>query len=147
MWKAITSALQKAAQQMQQRDPVVISSSIKQSVRHFHMLGAVAPFAAASSGANTFLLLTKAMAKFLKIYLLLLFLRVLLSWFPAFNWERQPWLALRQMTDPYLNLYRGLVPPLLGTIDFTPLLGFFILQYLSGVLESGASEDELDEWW
>ena len=32
------------------------------------------------------------------------------------------------MTDPYLNLYRGLVPPLLGTIDFTPLLGFFILQ-------------------
>ena len=54
---------------------------------------------------------------------------------------------LLQMTDPYLNLYRGLVPPLLGTIDFTPLLGFFILQYLSGVLESGASEDELDEWW
>ena len=51
-----------------------------------------------------------------------------------------------QMTDPYLNLYRGLVPPLLGTIDFTPLLGFFILQYISGVLESGAAEDELDEW-
>lgn len=54
---------------------------------------------------------------------------------------------LVQMTDPYLNLYRGLVPPLLGTIDFTPLLGFFILQYISGVLESGAAEDELDEWW
>ena len=32
-----------------------------------------------------------------QIYLLLLFLRVLLSWFPAFNWERQPWLALRQV--------------------------------------------------
>ncbi len=24
----------------------------------------------------------------------------------------------RQVTDPYLNLFRGLVPPLLGTIDF-----------------------------
>jgi uncharacterized protein YggT (Ycf19 family) len=33
----------------------------------------------------------------MQIYLLLLFLRVLLSWFPAFNWERQPWLALRQV--------------------------------------------------
>lgn len=33
----------------------------------------------------------------LQIYLLLLFLRVLLSWFPAFNWERQPWLGLRQV--------------------------------------------------
>ena len=32
----------------------------------------------------------------MQLYLLLLFLRVLLSWFPAFNWERQPWLTLRQ---------------------------------------------------
>lgn len=24
-----------------------------------------------------------------------------------------------QVTDPYLNLFRGLVPPLLGTIDFS----------------------------
>ena len=38
-----------------------------------------------------------------QIYLLLLFLRVLLSWFPAFNWERQPWLGLRQVHSP-LNL-------------------------------------------
>ncbi|CAL5226826.1 g9689 [Coccomyxa viridis] len=146
--KAVSSAMQRTAERLQQQpDAAVLNKSIKQSVRHFHMLGAIAPFAAASGGANTFLLLTKAMARFIKIYLLLLFLRVLLSWFPAFNWERQPWLGLRQMTDPYLNLYRGLVPPLLGTIDFTPLLGFFILQYISGVLESGAAEDELDEWW
>ena len=58
-----------------------------------------------------------------------------------------PLVSCVQMTDPYLNLYRGLVPPLLGTIDFTPLLGFFILQYLSGVLESGSAEDEMEEWW
>ena len=45
----------------------------------------------------------------MQTYLLLLFLRVLLSWFPAFNWERQPWLTLRQMTDPYLQLFRGKV--------------------------------------
>ena len=31
------------------------------------MLGAIAPFAAASGGANTFLLLTKAMARFIKV--------------------------------------------------------------------------------
>lgn len=33
----------------------------------------------------------------LQLYLLLLFLRVLLSWFPAFGWDKQPWLALRQV--------------------------------------------------
>jgi len=47
-----------------------------------------------------------------------------------------------QVTDPYLNLFRGLVPPLLGTIDFTPLFGFLILQFLAGALDIG-SEDEL----
>jgi hypothetical protein len=60
-------SIQQCDVQMQERDPAVINSGIKQSVRHFHMLGVIAPFAAASSGANTFLLLTKAMAKFLKV--------------------------------------------------------------------------------
>lgn len=32
-----------------------------------------------------------------QLYLLLLFLRVLLSWFPTFDWMQQPWLALRQV--------------------------------------------------
>lgn len=83
----------------------------------------------------------------LQTYLLLLFLRVLLSWFPAFNWERQPWLTLRQMTDPYLQLFRGIIPPLLGMIDFTPLLGFFILQWLSGLLQGLTMEDEIEGYW
>ena len=83
----------------------------------------------------------------LQTYLLLLFLRVLLSWFPAFNWERQPWLTLRQMTDPYLQLFRGLIPPLLGMIDFTPLLGFFILQWIHGELAGATMEDDIEEYW
>jgi YggT family protein len=52
------------------------------------------------------------------------------------------------MTDPYLNLFRGLVPPLLGTIDFTPLLGFLILQFLQGALENAASSGDPEaEYW
>ena len=37
------------------------------------------------------------------------------------NWELVSTLMtskFAQVTDPYLNLFRGLVPPLLGTIDF-----------------------------
>ena len=37
----------------------MVNAGIRQSVRHMHMLGVIAPFAAASSGANTFLLLTQ----------------------------------------------------------------------------------------
>ena len=104
----------------------------------------VLPLAAisATGSASVFLLFTRAVASFMKLYLLLLFVRVLLSWFPQFNWEQQPWLTLRQLTDPYLNIFRGLVPPLLGQVDLTPLLGFWILQYLAGMLDVGSFSDE-----
>lgn len=49
-----------------------------------------------------------------------------------------------QVTDPYLKLFSGLVPPLLGSIDLTPLLGFFILQFLAGALD--VADDESKYW-
>lgn len=88
-------------------------------------------------------IISSAIASFVKIYLLLLFLRVLLTWFPNFDWVGQPWNTLRQVTDPYLNIFRGIIPPLLGQIDFTPILGFIVLQFLSTVLDvqgGGGSE-------
>lgn len=33
-----------------------------------------------------------------------------------------------QITEPYLQIYRGILPPLFGQLDFTPLFGFLILQ-------------------
>merc|ERR1711881_224719 len=101
--------------------------------------------AISSSRASSFLLITKAFASFIKMYLLLLFLRVLLAWFPTFNWDTQPWIALRQVTDPYLNVFRGLVPPLMGQIDLTPLIGFYLLQMLSSILMAPFSDDP-DIW-
>ena len=82
-------------------------------------------------------LVTQSVASFIKLYLLLLFVRVLLTWFPNVNWMRQPWTMLRQVTDPYLNLFRNLIPPVMGQIDFTPILGFMVLQFLARVLSSG----------
>lgn len=46
----------------------------------------------------------------------------------SFNSTTLPPTHAPQVTDPYLKLFSGLVPPLLGSIDLTPLLGFFILQ-------------------
>jgi ABC-type dipeptide/oligopeptide/nickel transport system permease component len=75
-----------------------VNAQIKDGVRNMRTLMAVAPFAAiSSSSVHTLMLITRAVSSFIKLYLLLLFMRVLLSWFPAFNWEDQPWLALRQV--------------------------------------------------
>ena len=71
-----------------------------------------------------------AFATFLNIYFVLLIIRILLSWFPNVDWMSQPFAALSQLTDPYLNLFRSLIPPL-GGIDFSPILAFLVLQILS----------------
>mmetsp|Transcript_34133 Transcript_34133/g.83667 ORF Transcript_34133/g.83667 Transcript_34133/m.83667 type:complete len:220 (-) Transcript_34133:129-788(-) len=84
-------------------------------------------------------LTTQAVGSFIKLYLLLLFIRVLLTWFPNVDWMRNPWSILRQVTDPYLNLFRNLIPPIMGQIDFTPILGFMVLQFLAKVLTSQSS--------
>lgn len=70
----------------------------------------------------------KAAFGFAKMYLFCLFMRVLLSWFPGIDWNSQPWAFLRLITEPYLQIYRGILPPLFGQLDFTPLFGFLILQ-------------------
>ncbi|MBP5974544.1 MAG: YggT family protein [Brasilonema angustatum HA4187-MV1] len=78
-------------------------------------------------------LLVTTLSTFIQIYSTLLIIRVLLTWFPSINWYNQPFAALSQITDPYLNLFRSIIPPL-GGIDFSPILAFLLLNVLSGLL-------------
>ena len=72
-------------------------------------------------------------SSFISIYLGLLFIRVLLTWFPNIDWYNQPFAALSQITDPYLNLFRSIIPPL-GGMDFSPMLAFLALSFLQRAL-------------
>ena len=36
------------------------------------------------------------------------------------------------MVDPYLNLFRGIIPPIGGTIDLSPILAFVLLDVSVG---------------
>ena len=80
-------------------------------------------------------LLTDTIARFLDIYMILLIVRILLSWFPTINWVDPPFSILSQLTDPYLNVFRSFIPPL-GGIDFSPILAIFLLQVVSRLLLS-----------
>ena len=71
--------------------------------------------------------------QFISFYLLLLFIRVLLTWFPNISWSNQPFAVLSQITDPYLNLFRSIIPPL-GGMDFSPMLAFIALTFLESAL-------------
>ena len=86
-------------------------------------------------------LLATTLSTFLQIYVALMIIRVLLSWFPNINWYDPPFSILSQLTDPYLNLFRSIIPPL-GGIDFSPMIGFFLLQLalqLTGLLPNLAT--------
>lgn len=75
---------------------------------------------------------------FLGIYNTIITARILLSWFPqaASIGLLQPVYAV---TDPYLNLFRGLIPPIFG-LDLSPILAFFLLSVLSNATAAVGAE-------
>ncbi|MBW4529469.1 YggT family protein [Cyanobium sp. N5-Cardenillas] len=85
---------------------------------------------------NIFVFLLQVLAQTLSIYLLVLLVRVLLSWFPNLDWSNPLLSSVSAITDPYLNAFRGLIPPL-GGIDLSALVAFIALQLAQSLL--GAS--------
>ena len=67
-------------------------------------------------------------------YTILLFVRIIGSWFPS--WQGTHLLRfIAFYTDPYLKIFRRLLPPLGGVLDLSPLLAFFALRILEiGIL-------------
>lgn len=84
---------------------------------------------------NSLTLLFSSFIGFLQIYLILLLVRVSLTWFPNVNWYGQPFYSLSKLTDPYLKMFRGIVPPLVG-IDISPILGFILLQCIIQIVNN-----------
>ena len=61
-------------------------------------------------------------------YSMVLFVYVLMSWFPTdrgilADINR----VLAKVCDPYLNLFRKLIPPLGGMVDVTPIIALLVL--------------------
>ncbi|MBQ8459345.1 YggT family protein [bacterium] len=67
----------------------------------------------------------EAIANCFYVFLLMIFVRCLLTWFPV-NWENPILKALRLSVDLYLDLFRKIIPPL-GYIDISPIVASFVL--------------------
>lgn len=74
------------------------------------------------------------------VYIILIFIRVLLSWIPRMPYN--PTLRavvdfVHQVTDPYLNIFRRILPPLGGggfALDLSPILGIIVLFIAQGII-------------
>ena len=63
-------------------------------------------------------------------YSMIIFIYVMLSWFPT----DRGILAdinnvLARICDPYLNLFKRLIPPIGGMVDVTPIVALLVLQF------------------
>lgn len=83
--------------------------------------------------SETSMFVTQVLYSFLSIYQLLLIVRILLTWFQGMEWATQIASFLSPVTDPYLNIFRSFIPPL-GGIDLSPILAFFALSIIQGIL-------------
>lgn len=76
------------------------------------------------------------------VYIVLVFVRVLMSWIPRLP-DNGPIQALagfiRDTTDPYLNVFRRFLPPVGGggfALDLSPIVGIFLLLIAQGIVVS-----------
>lgn len=67
---------------------------------------------------------------FFQIFFWLILVRCLLSFVPSIDWYKQPFTAVKDVTDLYLNLFRKIVPPI-GGLDFSPIIAVIVLQVLN----------------
>ncbi|PWA58307.1 YGGT family protein [Artemisia annua] len=84
------------------------------------------------------LVVTNGISNFLNIYNTLLVARLVLTWFP----NAPPVIVspLSTLCDPYLNIFRGLIPPLGGTLDLSPILAFLVLNALTSTASALPAE-------
>ena len=78
------------------------------------------------------------LAQTLSIYTLVLLVRVLLSWFPNLDWSNPVLSGVSAITDPYLNAFRGLIPPI-GGLDLSAIVAFLALSFGQQLLQMASA--------
>jgi YggT family protein len=74
------------------------------------------------------------------VYIVLIFVNVLSSWIPRMpdnRWLRGVLEFVAETTNPYLNLFRRVIPPLGGggfALDLSPMIGIVVLFVVRSVV-------------
>jgi YggT family protein len=70
------------------------------------------------------------------VYIILILIRILISWVPRMPYNptlRSVLDFISETTDPYLNLFRRIIPPIGGGgfgLDLSPMIGIIVLYIL-----------------
>ena len=78
-------------------------------------------------------MISRAINTLFYFYYILIILRIFLSWIPSIDWLSQPFAGIRAVVDPFLGIFRGIIPPI-GMLDISPIVAIILLQVLQGVV-------------
>ena len=78
-------------------------------------------------------MISRAVSTLFYFYFFLIIIRIFLSWIPSIDWLSQPFAGIRSVTDPFLNIFRGVIPPI-GMLDISPIVAIILLQILQGII-------------
>ena len=85
--------------------------------------------------------ITRLVFQIINFYYYILIIRIFLSWIQTIDWDSQPFAFISAITDPFLNIFRGIIPPIGGMLDISPILAFlalwlvqnFVISFLFGL--------------
>lgn len=69
----------------------------------------------------------------LNFYFFIIIFRCFLTWIPNIDWEKQPLKGIRLITDPFLEIFRRIIPSA-GGLDFSPIVALIVLQIIQQIL-------------
>lgn len=78
--------------------------------------------------------ISRLVSQIFYFYYLLIIIRIFLTWIPSIDWTQQPFSGIRSVTDPFLNIFRGVIPPIGGVLDISPIIAILLLQILQGLI-------------
>ena len=76
------------------------------------------------------------------VYLVLIFIRIVMTWFPRIPYHPVSSAVLgfvQDVTDPWLKLFRRFIPPLRvgpGALDLSPIVATFVLLIIRSIVVS-----------
>ena len=74
------------------------------------------------------------------VYIVIIFIRILMSWFTRIPYNRYLDAVLKfvsEVTDPFLNIFRKIIPSVRigpGALDLSPIVAVLVLSIVGGIV-------------
>lgn len=74
-----------------------------------------------------------AVYRLFDLIMLLMLVKIFLTWIPNINWYNQPFKFLNEFTEIFFGVFRKILPPF-GMLDLSPIIAFIAIRIVQVVL-------------